>query len=199
MKRYPIKECFLSLQGEGMWAGRTSVFLRFAGCNLKCRKETHGFDCDTDFEGGRTLSVSEVVEEVVSVAGGCEWIVLTGGEPALFLDPELAAALGDHHNLAIETNGTVPLKARVDWVSVSPKRGERLALSFADEIKIVLAAGQPLHGAINGRIDANHYLLSPAFEGDTLPEENLRYCIDLCLRNPRWKLSVQQHKLWKVR
>jgi len=196
-KTYKIKECFLSLQGEGVRAGEASVFLRFAGCNLRCTKATHGFSCDTDFQGGSALTLDEVVRLVADTARGCQWIVLTGGEPALFLDPELVGALEAHHKLAIETNGTVPLCCTLDWTTVAPKRGEKLVLRQADEIKVVLAAGETIPDL--GSIRVDHHLLSPAFEGDTLPAANLRHCIRLCMENPRWRLSVQQHKAWGVR
>lgn len=196
MKRYPIKECFLSLQGEGVRAGCASVFLRFAGCNLTCRRETHGFDCDTDFSNGRMLTAGEVVDLVNDTAGACHWVVLTGGEPALFLDADLASALGTYRNLAIETNGTLPIKGITDWVTVSPKRGEPVVVQRADEVKVVLAAGDPLPQL---DIRADHYLVSPAFVGNDLPAETLRHCIQLCLQNPRWKLSEQQHKRWRIR
>lgn len=197
-RSYPIKECFLSLQGEGMRAGEASVFLRFSGCNLKCRAATQGFDCDTDHAHGVMLQAKAVVELVQSMAGRCHWVVLTGGEPLLHLDEELVEALQAHHFcLALETNGTLPLRFPLDWVAVSPKRGTALAVRRADEVKVVLAAGDPIPDLT---INADYHLLSPAFEGGTLPEANLQHCIRLCMENPRWRLSCQQHKaIWGVR
>jgi organic radical activating enzyme len=207
MRKYVIKECFYSLQGEGIRAGEPSVFLRFAGCNLDCRLETHGFDCDTDFSRGDKLSLDEVVQRVVDVAGDCRWIVLTGGEPGLQVTGELVRAFkARQFKLAIETNGTQALPPGLDWVCVSPKSPEaELRLFYTHEVKFVLRAGDPLP---TPTIKSQHYLLSPAWEiGDkndpansgTLSAENLEHCIRLCLDNPRWRLSVQQHKWFRIR
>lgn len=201
-KRYPIKECFLSLQGEGVRAGTVAVFLRFAGCNLNCKKETVGWDCDTDFSGGDALSLPEVVSLVTRTAGKSarvpahSWIVLTGGEPALFMDADLSVALRISHRLAIETNGTIPLNFAPDWITVSPKPGAPVVVPGADEVKVVLRAGDAIPAV---DVKAGVHLLSPAFEGAVLPEANLRHCIQLCLENPRWRLSVQLHKLVRIR
>jgi organic radical activating enzyme len=195
--RYPIKECFYSLQGEGVRAGCPSIFLRFSGCNLKCRKETHGFDCDTEHQGGEALTVEEIVRLIDTASPRCQWVVLTGGEPALFMDAPLVAAIEQqHHYVAVETNGTLPLRCVVDWIAVSPKRGAKLVLQHADEVRVVVSAGDPLPQV---DILTEHRLLSPAFVGDTLPPENLEHCINLCLENPQWRLSVQLHKMIGVR
>ena len=208
MRTYALKECFFSLQGEGVRAGLPHVFVRFAGCNLSCTKATHGFDCDTDFDGGQRLGAAQIVSRVQQLdRADCRWVLLTGGEPALQLDAVLVAALHDAgFRIAIETNGTRPLPAGLDWICVSPKTPEHaLAVGQANEVKFVLGAGAPLPQT---RITAQHYLLSPAFEVRSrtdpdrpgeLPEQNLRWCTELCLRNPPWRLSVQQHKLWRVR
>jgi len=197
-KRYIVKEIFYSLQGEGMRAGEASVFVRFAGCNLNCRKETHGFDCDTDFKGGVKLTAEGVLEAIKNVNEHCRWIVLTGGEPAVQLDSALVSVLkAAGYSLAIETNGTKALPEGLDWISVSPKPGTCLEQTRAMEVKYVLRAGDLL--PTRSEIKAAYYLLSPAFEGNTLPQDNLRHCINLCLGNPKWILSVQLHKLIGVR
>lgn len=208
MKRYAIKECFYTLQGEGVRAGTPAVFVRFAGCNLDCRAPTHGFDCDTDFVGGQKLTGRQVVDRANAVrAEGCRWIVLTGGEPALQLDSDLIIELKRAgYNLAIETNGTIALPPGLDWICVSPKvPDDEVAQRSANEVKFVLRRGAPLPRTT---IEAQHFLLSPAFEVTSktdpadpgqLTSENLDWCIALCLANPPWRLSLQQHKLWAIR
>jgi 7-carboxy-7-deazaguanine synthase len=207
MKRYTLKESFYSLQGEGVRAGTPAVFFRFSGCNLACNRSTHSFDCDTDFVGGEKWSAEELVERAHALGSdGCRWIILTGGEPALQLDAELIRTLKKAgYRLAIETNGTRELPEGLDWICVSPKVAEdRLAQRRADELKYVLREGDPLP---QPTVEAKHLLLSPAFDGVTqetletaspLPLANLRWCASLCLKNPPWRLSVQQHKLWGV-
>lgn len=208
-KRYVVKECFYSLQGEGVRAGTPHVFLRFAGCNHCCNKAAHGFDCDTDFTGGDNMTASEIVSTVARQdSDGCRWVLLTGGEPALQIDEALIGQLRQAgYRLAIETNGTRSLPAGLDWICVSPKfPGPQVVVRRAQEVKYVLQAGQPLP---NNAIEADHQLISPAYErgpcGESAtnpwlpPADNLRWCIDLCLGNPPWRLSMQLHKLWGLR
>ena len=198
-KLYQVADCFYSLQGEGGRAGAPSVFLRFAGCNLHCTKATAGFDCDTDHQANLLLPLGGVVQ-VVKVAdlGDCGWVVLTGGEPALQLDTELVEALhGAGYRLAVESNGTLSLPDGIDWVTVSPKRGSGpLAARNATEVKVVMQAGDPLPEC---DIEADYYYLSPAHDGDQIDQAALDHCVRLCLENPRWKLSTQQHKAWRIK
>lgn len=198
MERYRVNEIFYSLQGEGVRAGTPNLFLRFSRCNLTCRVETHGFDCDTEFESGRWLTIPEIVAELRALAPRCRWIVLTGGEPALQVDAELIAALhAEGFKLAIETNGSVELPPGLDWITVSPKVAEHaIRQRKADEVKYVRGHGQAVPETV---VEADHYLISPAFEGETLDPRTLEWCIRLCRDNPPWRLSVQQHKGWKVR
>lgn len=198
MKTYRINEIFFSLQGEGARAGQASLFLRFSRCNLTCKVETHGFDCDTEFESGIAMTAEEIVEELRTLADECEWVVLTGGEPALQLDAELIAALHEAgYKLAIETNGTVELPEGLDWITVSPKVAEHaIRQRSADEVKYVRAYGQ---GVPETRVEADHYWISPAFEGERLDSRTLEWCIRLVQENPQWRLSVQMHKFWGVR
>jgi 7-carboxy-7-deazaguanine synthase len=198
MKRYFVNEIFYSLQGEGVRAGTANVFLRLGRCNLQCRRETEGFDCDTEFESGRWLEVHELVAEVQACDPGCGWIVLTGGEPALQVDDVLVEALhAPGYRLAIETNGTRELAAGIDWVTVSPKVAEHaIRQRTADEVKYVRGYGQALPRTV---VAATHHVISPAFDGAEIDPRALEWCIRLCRDNPLWRLSVQQHKLWRIR
>jgi 7-carboxy-7-deazaguanine synthase len=198
MKRYFVNEIFYSLQGEGVRAGTANLFVRFGHCNLACREETEGFDCDTEFESGRWLGVEEIVAELAACAKECGWIVLTGGEPALQVDGPLIEALHTAgYRLAIETNGTRALPPGIDWITVSPKVAEHAIRQLtADEVKYVRGHGQALPRTV---VAASHHLLSPAFDGDQLDPRALDWCIRLCKEDPRWRLSLQQHKLWRVR
>lgn len=198
MERYVVNEIFYSLQGEGVRAGTPNLFLRFSRCNLTCAVETHGFDCDTEFASGRRMTVAEILEELAAAAESCRWVVLTGGEPALQVDAELIEALhGAGYRLAIETNGSVELPEGIDWITVSPKVAEHAVRQRrADEVKYVRGHGQAIPKTV---VEAEHYLISPAFDGDELDPRALAWCIRLVRENPPWRLSVQQHKLWRVR
>jgi 7-carboxy-7-deazaguanine synthase len=196
--RYLVNEIFYSLQGEGVRAGTPNFFLRLSRCNQACRKETHGFDCDTEFESGRWLTAAEIVGAMRELSTACEWVVLTGGEPALQIDRELVDSLRYAGlKLAIETNGSVEVPSGIDWITVSPKVAEHaIRQRTAHEVKYVRGHGQALPRTV---VTAEHYLLSPAFDGDELDRRALDWCIRLCRENPPWRLSVQQHKLWRVR
>jgi len=195
---YLVNEIFYSLQGEGVRAGTPNLFLRFAKCNLECKVETHGFDCDTEFESGRRLGIDEILAELQALSATCRWVVVTGGEPALQLDRELIDALHEAgYRLAIETNGSVELPEGLDWITVSPKVAEHaIRQKRAHEVKYVRAHGQGVPQTV---VEADHYLISPAFDGDHLDPRALAWCIRLVEENPAWRLSVQQHKGWKVR
>ena len=201
MERYLVNEIFYSLQGEGVRAGTPNLFLRFSRCNLECRVETHGFDCDTEFESGRSMTLPEIVAEMRALSAECRWVILTGGEPALQVDAELIDALhAAGYELAIETNGSVELPVMdrgIDWITVSPKVAEHAVRQRrANEVKYVRGYGQAIPKTV---VEADHYLLSPAFEGMEVDPRALDWCIRLCKENPPWRLSVQQHKLWRVR
>ena len=149
--RYLVNEWFYSLQGEGVRMGEPSLFLRFSKCNMECRTEPGprspgGFDCDTEFESGRWMQLDEIVAELHEAGPRCEWVVLTGGEPALQVDATLIDGLhAEGYRLAIETNGSVELPQGLDWVTVSPKVAEHaIRQRTATEVKIraVLRAGR---------------------------------------------------------
>jgi 7-carboxy-7-deazaguanine synthase len=196
VKTYMVNEVFYSLQGEGARAGTANVFVRFSGCNLTCKVETHGFDCDTEFTSGRKLTGLQLLEEMDEIGNQCRNVILTGGEPLLQVDDQLVLLLKEHHwHIAIETNGSLPVPNGIDWVTVSPKVAEHaIQQREADEVKYVRSVGQ---GIPKTYVRATHKFLSPAWGADT--EANLAHCIQLIKENPEWKLSVQMHKLWAVR
>jgi organic radical activating enzyme len=200
-KAYRVNEIFYSLQGEGVRAGTANLFLRFSKCNLTCKVETHGFDCDTEFESGRDLSLEEILAEFRALSPaspGGHWVILTGGEPALQVDRELIDALhAAGYRLAIETNGSFALPEGIDWITVSPKVAEHaIRQRTAHEVKYVRGHGQAIPQTV---VVAEHYLISPAFAGEQADPRALAWCLRLVEENPTWRLSIQQHKVWGVR
>ena len=200
-KTYAVNEIFYSLQGEGIRAGTANLFLRFAGCNLKCDGAMDGDSyqpvCDTEFVSSRKMSLEEIYEHFIGLTNDCKWIIMTGGEPGLQVDADLITFLKSRDfKLAVETNGSMFLPAGIDWITVSPKVAEHAVKQLvADEVKYVRAHGQ---GIPKPTCRADHKLLSPAFEPGMF-QKNLEWCIKLCKENPEWRLSVQQHKTWNVR
>lgn len=185
----------MSLQGEGARAGEASIFIRLAGCDLTC-----GF-CDTEFESGIEMSNEQLLEDINKIRGKCLWIVWTGGEPALQLTKEIVQYFSDKGFMqAIETNGGHRVPENLDFVTVSPKVAEHvLKQKFPDgvtELKYVRHAGQKT--VPEPSIAAEHYFLSPVFDGDKPNQENVKHCIQLIKDNPKWKLSLQMHKLLKI-
>lgn len=216
MKQYTVNEIFWSPQGEGMRAGEMSVFIRFTGCNLRCRQEAAadspgGFDCDTEFASGRKMTAAEIVSEAYRVVGKPKewflareddrqpWVVLTGGEPGLQVDAALVEALHDAGFLvAIETNGSKDVGGLgLDWITVSPKVAEHAIRQLtADEVKYVRGHGQAIP---KPACVARHQLISPAHDGLDLDPRAMEWCVSLVKENPEWRLSVQMHKAWRVR
>ena len=204
---YRIKEIFYTLQGEGANAGTPAVFLRFAGCNLWSGREEHRATavcrfCDTEFvgtdgAGGGKFETAERLTEAVAQQwpgnGTHRFVVCTGGEPLLQLDAPLVAALhARDFRVAIETNGTLVPPAGIDWICVSPKAEAPLALRHGDELKLI----HPQAGAEPERYEAlqfAHFFLQP-MDGPQLVE-NTRLAVEYCKRHPRWRLSLQTHKL----
>jgi 7-carboxy-7-deazaguanine synthase len=201
---YLINEIFLSPQGEGIRAGTLNVFIRFTACNLQCRIEPGplspgGFDCDTEFASGVRYTLAELLERVAAIGNGCKAVILTGGEPTLQMDMALLGGLrGAGYFIAVETNGTAEIdRNAVDWIACSPKVAEHaVRLTFANELRYVRSAGQ---GIPKPSCKADHYLLSPAWDGTGLPADNMKAVLQLQRENPTWRISVQQHKLWAVR
>lgn len=206
---YQVKEIFYSLQGEGRHTGRPSVFLRFAGCNLWTGREadrSHAVCtfCDTDFvgtdgPGGGTFRTVEGLADAVAAAWPAthdprarRYLVCTGGEPTLQLDPPLIEELHRRgFEVAIETNGTHPVPAGVDWICVSPKAGTTLAQVIGDELKLVYPqAAAPPERFLN--LDFSYFLLQPMDGPDV--RANTAAAVAYCLEHPRWQLSLQTHK-----
>lgn len=198
---YAVKEVFLTLQGEGANTGRRAVFVRFAGCNLWSGREKDRAAavckfCDTNFVGGKKYSLASLCAKIAEISGIGALIVLTGGEPALQVDGALVAAL---HNMgcevAVETNGTIPLPSDIDWVCLSPKAGTRIILTHCDELKVVFPqVVSPLDYSV---ITAKIRWVSP-MDGPNL-EANTTAAIRFCLDHPEWRLNSQSHKQWGIR
>ena len=208
---YSIKEIFYTLQGEGAHAGRPAVFCRFSGCNLWTGRESDRDRavctfCDTDFvgtdgeSGGKFARPAELAATINALwpasYPASKYVVFTGGEPLLQLDGALIDAMHlAGFEIAIETNGTLPVPAGVDWICVSPKIGSTLVVDKGNEIKVVIPqAGQDL--AAYEQLGFDHFFVQP-MDGP-LAEFNTRLAIDTCKQHPRWKLSVQTHKLLQI-
>lgn len=209
---YAVKEIYYTLQGEGANTGRPAVFLRFAGCNLWTGREEDRASaicqfCDTDFVGGSKFASAELLAAAVS----SEWsrvacpgatprgpfVVITGGEPLLQLDQPLIDrlhALG--FEIAIETNGTLPAPHGIDWICVSPKANASLVQTSGSELKVVY----PQEGMILEnfeKLDFDHFFVQPMDGPDV--EHNTELAARYCLEHPRWRLSLQTHKLLGIR
>ncbi len=205
-RRYTVNEMFFSLQGEGARAGTPNVFVRFTGCNLRCelkagKRSPGGFDCDTEFESGRAMTGRQILATAMKLAPQAGvGVIFTGGEPGLQLDKALVDSFrgAGFGPLCIETNGTVDVAPLgLDWISLSPKVAEHaVKVRECAEIKYVRGHGQ---GIPRPTAKARHRFISPAFSGDVLDRETLRWCIDLVKANPGWALSMQQHKTWGIR
>ena len=194
---YRINEIFYSLQGEGFHSGTPAVFVRFSGCNLRC------VFCDTQHQAGEMLSLQEIVDEVNKHLDS-PLLVLTGGEPSLFIDEAFVAELKQktHKTIAIETNGTRPLPNNLDWVTFSPKSAfeggdfEPYVLRHCDELKVVYL-GQDL--AQYKDIVAKHRFLQPCFCEDEMERHaNMKACVEAVMQNPGWRLSMQIHRVLNI-
>jgi len=206
---YAVKEIFHTLQGEGARSGTSAVFCRFAGCNLWSGREEDRAGaacdfCDTDFVGtggpggGRFETAADLARAVDRAwpngsDASRKLVVCTGGEPLLQLDAPLVDALhGRGFSIAIETNGTLPAPEGIDWICVSPKAGAPLRQRRGDELKVVYPQALLDLAELAG-LDFRHFFIQPMDGPDY--ERNLRLAIALCRRAPRWRLSLQTHKL----
>jgi 7-carboxy-7-deazaguanine synthase len=209
---YSVKEIFYTLQGEGANAGTPAVFCRFAGCNLWSGREEDRASaacnfCDTDFVGtdgtaGGRFADAQALARAVEAAwlpgvGSHRFVVCTGGEPLLQLDGDAIEAFHARgFRVAIETNGTLPPPAGIDWICVSPKASAALQLRSGNELKLVY----PQHDARPESFESlafDHFFLQP-MDGPAR-EANTREAIDYCLAHPRWRLSLQSHKIIGIR
>jgi 7-carboxy-7-deazaguanine synthase len=209
---YSVKEIFYTLQGEGANAGRPAVFCRFSGCNLWNGLEADRASaicrfCDTDFVGtdgtggGKFKSGEDLVEAVKrhwpAMSNIQPFVVCTGGEPGLQIDDELVDAFHlAGFMVAVETNGTLDLPASVDWITLSPKARATVRICKGNEIKVVW----PQDGIDLDRLEALDFgvrYLQPL--DDSNSADNTRKCVDVCLRKPGWRLSLQTHKLLGIR
>ena len=207
---YAVKEMFLTLQGEGVHAGRRAVFIRFAGCNLWSGREADRATavcrfCDTDFVGtdgdggGKFAAAAALAAAAARLWGDGEgaFAVLTGGEPMLQINDALVDALhASGFTIAVETNGTLPVHPGIDWVCVSPKAGSSVVQRSGDELKLVWPQSGTDLDAIE-TWDFRHWLVQPMDSADAAA--NTRAAIDLVLARPRWRLSLQTHKLLGLR
>jgi 7-carboxy-7-deazaguanine synthase (Cx14CxxC type) len=210
---YLVKEIFYSVQGEGAHAGRPAVFVRFAGCNLWSGREEDRSSarcrfCDTDFVGtngqggGRFETARDLVESVrgywpARAANDVgPYVICTGGEPLLQLD---AALIDELHRIgakiAVETNGTVASPPGLDWICMSPKAGNELRVHRGDELKLVYPQAGLDPASLLG-LDFEYFFLQP-MDGPHV-EENTKAALDYCMDHPRWRLSLQTHKLLGV-
>ncbi len=195
---FRINEIFYSLQGEGFYTGTPAVFVRFSGCNLRCAF------CDTRHQEGVPMSLEAIVAEILNYPFA-QMVVLTGGEPSLFIDEDFVATLKAKTGkfIAVETNGTRLLPSNLDWVTFSPKTGfeggdvEPAVLKKCDELKVVYL-GQDL-SQYDG-IETQHKYLQPCFsEDETECQLNMKSCVEAVLNNPGWRLSLQIHRVLNIR
>jgi len=207
---YAVKEIFYTLQGEGANAGRPAVFCRFTGCNLWSGREKHRAKavcqfCDTDFVGtdgpggGRFADAAALAARIAAlwpregVPRARALVVFTGGEPLLQLDEALIHAVHAWGmEIAVETNGTQPAPAGIDWLCVSPKAGAPLALRSGDELKLVYPQADAPPERFAG-LTFHDFYLQPMDGPDYA--RNLAATVDYCLQHPQWRLSLQLHKL----
>jgi 7-carboxy-7-deazaguanine synthase (Cx14CxxC type) len=208
---YSVKEIFYTLQGEGAQAGRPAVFCRFAGCNLWSGREEDRATaicrfCDTDFVGtdgmlGNKYPDADALADMIGAqwpqsGNGKKYVVFTGGEPLLQLDAALNSALHARgFEIAIETNGTLPVPDGVDWICVSPKQGAPLVVERGNEIKVVIPQpGQDL--SLYARMAFTHFFVQPMDGPDHAA--HTRLAVATCKADPHWRLSLQTHKLLQI-
>jgi organic radical activating enzyme len=195
-----VSEIFYSLQGEGARIGTPTIFIRLQGCKTKFACAASGIKCDTEFESGKEMSLEEIVNWIKINATQCNEITWTGGEP---LDQLTEESVSYFKNLgyyqAIETSGLQPSVEGIDFVCVSPKVAEHIiAKNFpngVNELRYVRHKGQSIP---EPSISAEHYWISPHSDGFNINSDNLKHCINLCIADGKWKLSLQNHKIWNI-
>lgn len=207
---YKVKEIFYTLQGEGAHAGRAAVFCRFTGCNLWSGREEDRAKaicqfCDTDFWGtdglnGGRYSAQALAEKVNALwpdkQKGRPYVVCTGGEPLLQLDATLIEAFhAEGLEIAIETNGTIEAPKGIDWICVSPKANTDILIRKGNELKLVYPQlnAEPHRYA---DFDFEHFFLQPM--DSTERNTNTKACVTYCMENPKWRMSLQTHKILEI-
>jgi 7-carboxy-7-deazaguanine synthase len=208
---YAVKEIFKTLQGEGAQMGRAAVFCRFAGCNLWSGREADRATsvctfCDTDFVGmdgtggGRFTDAEALADAIAAEWAGSSanrYVVMTGGEPLLQVDDALVAALHDRDfEIGVETNGTQIAPAGIDWICVSPKADADLVLQWGHELKLVYPQ-ESAPPELFEHLAFDHFFLQPM--DSPTAAANLEAAITYCTDNPRWRLSLQAHKMIGIR
>lgn len=208
---YTVKEIFYTLQGEGRQAGRAAVFCRFSGCNLWSGREEDRSKaicqfCDTDFvgtgdDGGKFPTATELAARIAAEwrgAGGQPYVVFTGGEPLLQLDTALVDAMhAVGFEVAVETNGSLPAPPGIDWICVSPKAGADWVQRSGHELKLVFPQPTLLPSELPADLAFEHFYLQPM--DSPLQRQNTREAIAWCMAHPKWRLSVQTHKVVNIR
>jgi 7-carboxy-7-deazaguanine synthase (Cx14CxxC type) len=207
---YSVKEIFYTLQGEGANAGRPAVFCRFTGCNLWSGREQHRHKavcrfCDTDFVGsdgpggGKFRTARALAARIAAAWPKSErraakpLVICTGGEPLLQVDADLVISLhAQGFEVAVETNGTKPAPPGIDWLCVSPKAGAELVLTTGDELKLVYPQPDAMPERFQ-HLAFKQFYLQPMDGPDR--EDNTRKAVAYCLQHPKWRLSLQTHKL----
>ena len=212
MKTYSVKEAYVTLQGEGAQTGRAAVFLRFAGCNLwsgleRDRSAAVCSFCDTDFvgtdgeNGGKFQGANALATHVKSVwddtvpKGGVPYVICTGGEPLLQLDSDAISALrAQGFEIGVETNGTLAAPDGLDWICVSPKANAALTQRRGNELKLVFPQDEPeAQPSEFESLQFQHFFLQP--KDDTAHAQNIAAAAAYCMKHPKWRLSLQTHKL----
>jgi 7-carboxy-7-deazaguanine synthase (Cx14CxxC type) len=213
---YSVKEIFYTLQGEGIHAGRPAVFCRFSGCNLwngreEDRTNSACWFCDTDFigtdgDGGGSFSSADSLADAITSlwpnekqVSNKKFVVFTGGEPLLQLDLAVIKEVKARgFQIAVETNGTLPAPEGIDWLTVSPKPKGTLVQKCGSELKLVYPQDRVPEEFEN--LEFEHFLLSPLTSASPSEnKKNLQKAIDYCANNPRWRLTMQYHKIWGLR
>ena len=195
-----VSEIFYSLQGEGARIGTPTIFIRLSGCKAKNACFAMGINCDTEFESGKDMTYFEILNWIEKNAPQCNEITWTGGEPTDQLTNEMIQCFkAEGFFQAIETSGLNPVPEGIDFICISPKVAEHvIKKNFPEgvhELRYVRHKGQSIP---EPSIKAENYWLSPHSDGFNINSENLKHCIDLCIQNGKWKLSLQNHKIWNV-
>ncbi len=200
MKNLKISEIFYSLQGEGARVGTPTIFIRTSGCKAKFACFKAGIKCDTEFESDVKMSIKEIENWLTNNGKGCKEITWTGGEPTDQLNEEIVSYFKNKgYYQAIETSGLNAVPKGIDFICVSPKVAEHVVKknfpNGVNELRYVRHKGQ---GIPMPSIQADNYWISPHSDGFNINTENLKHCIKLSLDNPKWKFSLQNHKIWNV-